>query len=228
MSLRPGELFTDVKHIELGMRQAAERGYAFVPIGISAAGLQELESEVSQLDLELGDHIRQPIYPGTKRQITQLHERAYFPIGDIHVPVATFVTDALAAQTAALRNAYPELAGWRTNEAGYQLYRDPKHHISKHRDRRNDRLLAATITIRGAARIGIHEAVDDPDDYTNTRQLDDFLAPAGTIMFLRAPGLGSGEQVIHDVGPPQDGPRLILNLRMRPDILPGPSETAFV
>jgi hypothetical protein len=108
------------------------------------------------------------------------------------------------------------------SEAGYQLYRDPDHHISKHRDRRNDELLAATITIRGSAVVGIHEAIDDPDDYTNTRQVDECVTEGGTIMFLRAQGVGNGEQVIHDVSGPIDGPRLILNLRQRPNVLPSP------
>ncbi len=220
------EVFQDRSALLEGIERAAGQGYAFVPNAISETMLGELEAEARGLDFELGDHVTAPINEGSKQQVTQMHERAYLPIGHHSIPFATLVTDALALQASRLYARHFELGGWRATEAGYQLYRDPNHHISKHRDRRSDELLAATITIRGAARIGIHEAVDDPDDYANTRPIEVFRAAAGTIMFLRAKGLGNGERVIHDVSPPEEAPRLILNLRMRPDILPAPAETA--
>jgi hypothetical protein len=227
MPLQSAEFFRNASAIESGIRRAAEQGYAFVGAAVTPAALEALEAEVDGLNLKLGDHVKEPIKQGTPSEITQLHERAYLPIDDPLVPVAARLTDALAAQTVRVRDVYPELAGWRTNEAGYQRYRGDADHISKHRDRLNDKLLAATITILGAARIGIYQALGEVGDYTNTRRITSFAACRGTIMFLRAKGLGTGEQVIHDVSPPLKGSRLILNLRMRPedDVLPPPSET---
>lgn len=231
-SLLPHNIFRVEQGLEVqqAMCKAAETGHAFVKNAIGSAALVALEAEAAPLRLEEGDHITKPIYEGTKKQITQLHERAYHEIGDPEVPVATHITRALAARIKQLRFRYPELRDWMATEAGYQLYRDDperKYHISRHRDRRNDKLLSATITITGSAIVRMFDVVDDPDDYTdgNVTQTDEFRTSPGSVMFLRAPGLGSGEQTIHEVSRPE-GDRLILNLRMRDDILPQPSETS--
>lgn len=223
---RSHSLFPNGLELSRGIDLAAEQGYSFVKEGISEQGSADLEKEILSLPLELGDHVNNPIYEGTKKQITQLHERAYYPVGDPIVPVATFVTRALALRVKEHRFRYPEIRDWKATEAGYQLYRDPEHHISPHRDRNKDRLLAATITIRGHARVSMYEPLSDPDDYTQLNKIDEFRTEPGSIMFLRAPGLNGGEQIIHGVSGPENGPRLILNLRMRPDILPSPSEMA--
>jgi hypothetical protein len=229
INLLPQNIFTDGYALQKAMVRAAEVGHAFVPNAMGTLALEALVDEAASLKLEEGDHITKPIYEGTKREITQLHERAYHAIGDTQVPVATRLTRALAVRIKQLRFRYPELGNWMATEAGYQLYRDDPerdYHISRHRDRRNDKLLSATVTVTGSAIVRMFDTLDDPDDYTdeNVIQTDEFRTSPGSIMFLRAPGLHSGEQAIHEVRRP-DSNRLILNLRMRDDVLPAPSET---
>lgn len=197
-----------------------EVGYAFVSDAINPIFCQEMKDETQQLELLEGDHVNHPINIGTKREVKQLHVRAYHPIGDETVPVATKVSKLLSQEF----NWYEGLKNWQPTEAGYQLYRNPKDWISPHRDRRNDQSLSVTITIEGSAIVNIYHPIDDPDDYNRLILKDSFLTSAGTVMFLRAPGLGSGEQIIHEVCPPLHGSRLILNLRMRPNILKSPKE----
>lgn len=197
------DVFTRVQGLRQGVSDAIINGYAYVPNAVSKRACGAMETEVAES-----------------------HERAYLSIGDKNVPVATLVTRALSTELKGMRRQYPSLKDWMATEAGYQLYRNTDDHISPYRDRRNDRLLAATITINGSALVRIHETLDDPDDYTNLQQIDEFRASAGGVMLLRASGLGSGEQTIHEVLPPDQGSRLILNLRMRPDILKSPGETA--
>jgi hypothetical protein len=220
MAQLPQEIFTDRAEVINGINSAAQVGYAFVHAALTETMLSALQAEGESQNLVLGDHTTKPINAGTLRQITQKHEKAYKELDAEILPVASFLTSALATQAKRLQEPYPALAHWRATEAGYQLYSDPDHHISKHRDRRKDQILAATVTIYGKAIVGIHEPLDDPNDYTNTQRIDECEAGPGTLMFLRAQNLGSGEQMIHDVSPPIDGPRLILNLRMRPDVLP--------
>lgn len=195
-----------------------EKGFLFLENYFSPEYCLHLKNEVAGLDLEFGDHLNHPIWPGSKREVRQLHSRAYLPIDHPDVPVAT----KLCYDLAQIAKSIPELEGWLLSEIGYQLYRQDLDFISPHRDRRNDRLLSLTITISGQAWVKCYEPIDDPDDYRNLRQIDQFLTKPGAAMFLRAPGLGNGNQVIHEVMPPENGDRLILNLRMRPNILPQP------
>jgi hypothetical protein len=190
---------------------------------MSEDACRALADEVAGLNLEEGDHISKPINAGTSREIRQLHERFYTSIWDPRVPVAKSITERVASEVAELSYVDPSLTGWMPNEVGYQRYRSTDDWISPHRDRRNDQILAFTITINGSALVRIYKAIDNPDDYSNIRVVDEFQTGPGSVMFLRAPGLGNGEQVIHEVRPPDEGSRLILNLRMRPDILPPPS-----
>jgi hypothetical protein len=211
--------FTPQFDFAAALNQTKESGYLFVPDALTASFLRDLETEALRLPLEVGDHVARPIWLGSKREVRQRHARAYVPVGDPTVPVAT----AFCHHLAALGAPHPELAEWTPTEVGYQLYRGPTDFISPHRDRRNDRLLSVTLTIRGSAVVRILAPNGDPDDYGDLRVEDDFSTEAGTVMFLRAQGLGSGKQVVHEVLPPGFDGRLILNLRARPDVLPPPT-----
>lgn len=217
-------LFPDGLALSRGIDKAADQGYAFVDLGLSGLSCVDLEDEMRSLHLELDDRTVQPIHPGTKKQITQRLERCNVAVESSLTPMAAFVSDALALRIKEHRFRYPEIRNWKATEAGYQLYWDARDHISAHRDRSDDELLGATITIRGCARVSIWAALGDPEDYTNLEKIDEHMAKTGSIMFLRAAGLNGGEQLIHSVAGPEEGRRLTLNLRMRPDILPAPSE----
>ena len=218
------ELLSEDSNLEKAIMRTCEVGYAFITEAINPYFCNLMEQEINKLQLEEGDHVNYPINAGSWREVRQLHERAYFHIWDKQIPVATEVTELLTEEVRKMN--YPELQGWHPNEAGYQRYRNKHDWISPHRDRRNDQLLSATITISGSAPVRIYEPVADPNDYKNLRQTDEFITSPGTLMLLRAPGFGNGEQIIHEVLPPQIDSRLILNLRMRPDILRKPQHFA--
>lgn len=216
-----------MNQIKTSLKKVIDCGYDFVYDAISPAWCQALEKEVALLKLEEGDHINYPINPGTSREVRQLHARMYVCIPNYKIPIASAITYELVNRVLKYVSIYPSLSNWLPNEAGYQLYRDNRDCISPHRDRRNDQLLSATITITGSAWVRMFEPLEDPDDYSKLKLIDQFKTKPGSIMWLRAPGLGNGNQIIHEVLPPKVGNRLILNLRMRPDILKSPSEFAI-
>ncbi len=199
-----------------------DRGYLFVPGALDATACARLEGEIARLALVFGDHVAHPINPGTPQEVRQWHERAYYPIDHPEVPVGTSLCHGLAKHVASCLPAFPELAGWLPTEIGYQRYRAPNDWISPHRDRRSDQLLSVTYTVKGSAWVKVYVSEVEPPDYRRLTQIDEHLTLPGTAMFLRAPGFGSGVQVIHEVLPPLQGERLILNLRMRKSILPAP------
>ena len=215
----------DQAAVTTGMAIAAYRGWSFVQGAVGPEMRQALKDEVANLDLEEGNHIKKPINAGTSREVRQLHARAYTNIEDPKVVIASTLSDALAqcAYRCAWLGNFRELLKWAPTEAGYQLYRTSSDHISPHRDRRNDQLLGATLTIDGSAEVAIHRTCGDPDDYTQLEEVERITTQPGDLMLLRAPGLADGEQAIHSVDPPKQGSRLILNLRMRPDVLKQPT-----
>ncbi len=214
-------MLTDQFLLESIISKVIDTGCVFVDKGISMDFCRAMEEEVNNLELEEGDHINYPINAGTLREVKQLHIRSYHQIGSDMVPVASLISHLFAQKINIL---HPVLKNWMPTEAGYQRYRDNKDWISPHRDRRNDKLLSITITINGSAEVKTYTPLDNPDDYTRLELKDRFLTNPGTIMFLRAPGLGNGEQIIHEVCPPINGSRLILNLRMRDNLLKTPEE----
>jgi|GEM_PF-2211923 len=225
------ELFGDneaVLDIQNGVLQALEEGYAFVPNAISPFGCEVLAEEADTLSMATEERVAAPLHGGTNQETTQKLERIHLAIGDPRIPMATFVNKSLAQRVIMHRFKpqfeYASFKQWLPTEAGYQLYSDPNHHISKHRDNKNDKMLGATITIAGSAEITVYETLGESNDYVNVRQIDTQVAEPGTVMFLRAAGLGNGERVVHSVSPPIDGPRLILNLRMCDGVLPDPSD----
>jgi len=197
-------------------------GYHFVDGALTEELRTSLLQETESLIFEAGNHVDYPINPGAKNEVRQLHERAYLPLGHATAPVTSKLCHTLA-ESFALR--HPELSGWLPNEIGYQRYRGKRDWISPHRDRRSDRLFSVTFTIAGSATVNIYTSTKDPPDYKHLTLVTNWMTKLGTAMFLRAPGLGSGEQIIHEVCPPLNGERLILNLRMRSSILKRPGET---
>lgn len=224
----------EVLNQEVNWQQAlvttARRGYAFVSHAISFEACQLMEEEVEQLIFEDGDYTAQPITEYKSTKVTQRHERFYRSIADPRVTVAALIGNALIRKAREVTHSLPQdhpvkaLERWAPTEVGYQRYYRPEGHISPHRDRRSDQLLGATMTINGAALVKIYRPLGELNDYTNLESIDEFETTPCSLMLLRASGLGSGEQAIHEVFPPRTASRLILNLRMRPDVLKSPSE----
>lgn len=226
MGVCPSEIVTPGCDLAEAISKAALKGYSFTPRAINLLACKAMELETDLLCMEEGDHVAHPINSGSLKEVRQLHERVYAAVGDEDIAVASAISQALIKEA---RRVCPPLWSqvlnkWAPTEAGYQRYRTASDHISPHRDRKTDQLLGATITINGAAVVKIHKPLGDPDDYSNLELVDEFETGRGSLMLLRASGLGSGEQVIHEVLPPCRSSRLILNLRMRPDVLKAPGE----
>lgn len=187
-----------------------------------------MSTEATALHLEHEDRIDRPMSEGHCNQVRQHHARRYLPLRHPDIPTATAVAESVRWSLAPLLDRYPELVDWQPNELGYQEYEPGEGLITPHRDRGSDQLLSVIITVTGSALIRIHEPLAEPDDYTKLRCVDELHTTPGSVLFLRAAGLGNGERVIHEVLPPPRDPRLILALRMRPtseegpDVLPQP------
>jgi hypothetical protein len=202
-------------------------GYAFVSNGLTEEARQFLLDEINSLPLEEGDHVNHAINKNKPNEVHQLHERAYSLLDDPRVPHASFMCRKLAQEITAYSSEFPELAPWLVNEIGYQRYRGNTDWISPHRDRKSDHLLSVTFTLSGSAPINIYRPLTQDIDYRHLEKIETFVSEPGTIFFLRAPGFGSAEQIIHEVMPPTVAPRNILNLRMRDSLLPSPKNTYY-
>lgn len=213
--------------LERAIAATKAHGFYFAENALDERTLKRLQLEAKRLPYKLGDHTKTPINAGKANEVTQQHERYYTRYNEKNPSVLTLeaglVIKGLTKSVRAMDN-YPELKNWQANEIGYQRYRGDSDYISAHRDRSSDRLLSVTFTITGSSIIRILKTLGDPNDYSSVEPIESFTTSPGSVMFLRAPDeLGNGEQVLHDVSPPFDGSRSILNLRMRESILPPPA-----
>jgi len=205
--------------LESAIEKTKTHGYAFEDGAITQEIQDALASEIDIVPLVLGDYVSNPLNLGQPNQVHQRHSRAYYEYGDEAVPVANYVIESLALAVNSMTR-YPELRSWRLSEVGYQRYRPTLDFIGPHRDRVSDTLLSITLMFCGSTVVKIHEPLGAYRDYSNLLQIDEVVTIPGTAMFLRAPGLGNGQQKIHEVLPPKEGIRNILNLRMRSTVLP--------
>ncbi len=204
------------------LRLTRERGYYFAADAVEEEVRQGMQAEINKLPLELEDKATYPIRKGTETEVKQLHSRAYRELAHPDVPYGSKICQALAEVVQGTGMFVDELASWLLTEIGYQRYRQDSDWIAPHRDRRSDKFLSITFTISGSAWMRIYKSKVNPPDYRQLEIIDSFLTQPGTVMFLRAPGFGSGEQEIHEVMPPKNGVRDILNLRMQPTLLRHP------
>lgn len=217
-------IFKESFNLEWGIHQTASHGYYFADDTLSDGIRGALEAEIDSLPLEEGDHVAKPINKGKPNEVRQQHERFYVEYGDDRTPIANMVIAAITNQVRSL-GTHPELRDWQLTEIGYQRYRHTNDFIGPHRDRASDQKLSLTFTINGEATVKVFEPLGNYWDYSNIKQIDEYTTTPGSVMLLRAQGLGSGEQIIHQVLPPL-GSRAILNLRARPTILEQPSTRA--
>jgi hypothetical protein len=218
------QIFTPKTNLSFIVAHVRARGYYYEADILTSEVITGLVEESKKLNFELGDHVNHPINKKKKTEVQQLHERVYTVLDDPQVPFSSQVCHQLSELFAPLDW---QLGSWLPNEIGYQRYRGQKDWISPHRDRQSDQFFSLTFTLLGEGVLNFYTPLTDPTDYRKLRQVDSFLTRPGTVMFLRAPGFGDGEQIIHEVSPPLKGERLILNLRMRASILPDPKKTYY-
>lgn len=216
------KFFQDSFNFESAILQTKARGYFFAEDILTDEMRTGLEAEINTLALKVGDHTDKPINAGMPNEVRQQHERLYTEYGSALTPIANMLISGLA-KTVRVMRSLPELQQWQPTEIGYQRYRHHNDFIGAHRDRASDRLLSATLTITGSAPVRIFDTLGEYWDYSNLERRDEFTTTPGSLMLLRAPGLGNGEQVVHQVLPPNSDSRSILNLRMRPSVLEQPS-----
>jgi hypothetical protein len=216
-----GSPFNPLFDVGKAVDTTKQEGYYFLENALAEETRMALEREIDALPLEVGDHVSHPINQGKQNEVKQQHERLYVAVGDIQTPTANLVVQSITNTIKGLIG-FPELNAWQLNEIGYQRYRHSKDFIGPHRDRASDRFLSITLTINGKAPVKVFETTGDYWDYSQLKQTDEFVTSPGSIMMLRAPGLGNSEQIVHQVLPPESS-RAILNLRDRPTVLEAPS-----
>ncbi len=219
----PETILCDSFDLENALQLTKEHGYYFAETALSLRYEIALRDEINRLALEEGDHTEAAINKGKPNEVKQLHDRFYVEYGDERTPFANMVIEGLAKRIR-LCSQFPELYEWQLSEIGYQRYHKAGF-IGIHKDRASDQMLSVTFTISGSAPVEIYRTISDPLDYSegNVEKINDFITTPGSIMMLRAPGFGTGEQVPHKILQPTVTPRDILNLRMRPTVLEQPT-----
>ena len=219
-------IFSDEFDFEAAVGVTRKRGYFFAEDALSEGTLKRLAVEADHVPFVLGDHTTTPINRGRPNEVKQRHERYYAPYDAQGAHQLVYEANTVIQGLVGLVKGFKSYAAlrksWHPNEIGYQRYRSSDDFIDVHRDRSSDRLLSVTFTITGSSLVRIFKTLGAPDDYKNIEQTDEFRTHPGSVMMLRAPGFGSNEQTVHQVLPPEEGSRSILNLRMRPSVLPQP------
>lgn len=223
--INPEPVLKESFDLEKALYLTKDRGYYFEGDALSTRYQAALQSEVNKVGLEEGDHTNQSINAGKPNEVKQFHERFYTEEGDARTPVANAAIDGLARQIGQLQQ-FPELHGWRLREIGYQRYSETGF-IGIHKDRASDEMLSVTFTLLGSAVVEIYRTLGNPLNYSpeNVERVNSFDTTPGSIMLLRAPGFGNGQQIPHKVLEPTIVPRAILNLRMRSTILTQPGQS---
>lgn len=217
--------------LRAALPSVVERGYAFVDDALTESATLMLAGELRALPLEQENADGMVVYGrGTKHEVRQMHSRSYTLVAPTrydlpHAMGWSLSTELWCVLSSELSRLCLHGDRWFLNELGYQRYEPGAGFISAHRDRRSDRILSVTATLSGEADVSILAPGPDDSYIQGVRVLDVHACRAGSLMLLRAPGLGCGKQMLHSVGTPRVamGPREILNLRMRDDVLPQPS-----
>lgn len=179
------------------------RGYAHVPGALPAAWRRALTAEAVTREFA-------PV-PEQVGEVRQRAEEVAVRVGDPTMPVTAALAAAVRRAVRSGTVGIQGLGRYRPNEATYQRYRGPDTGISPHRDFKNHRLLVTVFTLSGRAwfRIVADRAGND--------ELAAWQMQPGDLCLLRAPGFDEQPdgRPLHAVGPPLDGERLALGLRMR-------------
>ena len=187
--------------IRRALGRTAEVGHAYVADAIEPAFLRALANEIREGPL-------QP-FEGTYGKVTMQIEGF-----DVAEPMEGFpairrLRDEIAGLVRSQGEGIRGLATWWPNEAGTVLYRPGSYGISPHLDGKWYRRLVVVATIHGTASFSVHPSRD-------AAPTDAWVASAGGITFMRAPGLAGHRdgRPYHAVPGPKRGTRISLALRM--------------
>jgi hypothetical protein len=172
-------------------------GAAHVPTAIEPDLVRRLQGEIQGGPFEAA-----PEEVGPVRQRTDAYSMA---------PPFDGAVGALAEElAAALRDTGVRgLRTWVPNDAAVQRYRPGPIGITPHLDGKRFRRVIAVVTTKGRARFALHPSREAEPSKT-------WIAVPGDLVLLRAPGLGGRRdgRPFHSIGPPDDGVRFSIGLRM--------------
>lgn len=186
------------------LERTAARGYAYVPDALAP---------------RFRDALRREIGDGPWERFDEPHGRVRMQIEgfDIDAPMAGFpaiasLRDDLETLVRRDGAAIRGLRTWTPNEAGAVRYRPGAMGISAHMDGRWYRRLVVVVTVHGTAPFSVHATREGP-------AVDTWVAEAGGITLMRAPGLGGRRdgRPFHSIPGPKRGTRISLALRMSVD-----------
>lgn len=154
-----------------------------------------------------GDPERFLALPPRVNRIPQSAEQLARRIGDPAHPCLNRLAGVLPTALAGGADD-PDMARFTPTEGRYMRYVGPKSGLGAHRDGMCYSLIVSVFSLAGSAMFTV---VDDAA--TRARR---FLVEAGDLVLLRAPGLrGRADgRPRHAVGPPLDGERVSLTVRM--------------
>jgi hypothetical protein len=194
------------RHLSLrgALSETAARGYAYVPDALDAAFRGALRRELDD---------------GPWQRFDEPHGRVRMQIEGFDVPAPMAGFPAIAALRdeleALVRRDGARIRGlrtWRPNEAGAVRYAPGATGISAHMDGKWYRRLVVVVTVHGTAPFSVHGSRD-------ARAADTWVARAGGLTLMRAPGLGGVRdgRPFHSIPGPKRGTRISLALRMSVD-----------
>lgn len=180
----------------------SEAGFAHVRMAVPEHECRALLQEAATVDarfLPLPDRVN-----GVNQRAEQLSLR----VGDPSIPA---INDLAASLTAAVTSgeATYGLERFSPTEARFMRYRGGRAGLGAHRDGTCYWMLVAVYSLAGRATFTVH-----PD--SGSRDPLHIAVQPGDLVLLRAPGFGGHPdgRPLHSVGPPLDGERISLTVRM--------------
>ena len=145
--------------------------------------------------------------PDRVNGVTQRADQFSIRVGDPGFPAINELASSLTEAVAAADAAYG-LERFAPTEARFMRYRGGRAGLGAHRDGTCYWMLVAIYSLAGRAVFTVH-----PD---GTQEPIRILVHPGDLVLLRAPGFGGHPdgRPLHAVGPPLDGERVSLTLRM--------------
>lgn len=177
-------------------------GFAHVPVAVPTAERLAILEEAARVDarfLPLPDRVN-----GVRQRAEQLSLR----VGDPAIPA---INDLIASLTAAVTSGEETygLERFTPTEARFMRYRGGRAGLGAHRDGTCYWMLVAVYSLAGRATFTVHPDSGGPEPLH-------LLVQPGDLVLLRAPGFAGHPdgRPRHSVGPPLDGERISLTVRM--------------
>jgi hypothetical protein len=228
-ALTPGEIFNPSLDLEAVIEKVGRVGYGQVEDAVSAKACNELRIEARPLNYEPAEPLENSVFHDSARGRV-LYEQAVFPVSSPELPMSARLTvAALRKLIKAVSNSRPVLDQWLPNRIEYQHFRDDNDHIAQRQDPTNYQLLTANLTLYGHGIIRVGRREPDFDFASGVYQPmiteeRDLKVRAGSLLLLKAAGLGESHPVAYRVSTAAHNERLALDITMRSPINQMPTQ----